>query len=174
MEPLKKKKKINYLGFKFQLQSMHSQILIVLQTRSERHEWKAVSRRFYAHALTSTRNSREWNLPLMFLCPLRMVHSTSTNWFLLLLSITIFNLTKPCLSISSDCFFIFNLALFCDLILREKMGGSDVSRSEEKSGEGFVKFFKNNAINPGFAVWINQTIQEPLKVKLSSTSHRIL
>lgn len=50
------------------------------------------------------------------------------------------------------------------------MGGSEVSRSEEKSGIGFVKLFENNVVFPGFLVWLNQTIQEPLKVKLSFPS----
>lgn len=48
------------------------------------------------------------------------------------------------------------------------MGGSEISRSEEKSGIGFEKI----AVFPRFVVWINQTIQEPLKVKLSFSSHR--
>lgn len=46
------------------------------------------------------------------------------------------------------------------------MGGSEISRSEEKSGIGFVKLFENNLVLPGFLVWMNQTIQEPIKVKL--------
>ncbi|KAL1222998.1 hypothetical protein V5N11_019493 [Cardamine amara subsp. amara] len=45
------------------------------------------------------------------------------------------------------------------------MGGSEISRSEEKSGIGFVKLFENNVVFPGFLVWINQTIQEPLKAE---------
>uniref|UniRef100_A0A1J3IME5 DUF220 domain-containing protein n=1 Tax=Noccaea caerulescens TaxID=107243 RepID=A0A1J3IME5_NOCCA len=32
-------------------------------------------------------------------------------------------------------------------------------------GIGFVRFFENNAVFSGFAVWINQTIQEPLKTE---------
>lgn len=42
-----------------------------------------------------------------------------------------------------------------------------MSRSEEKSGIGFVKLFEKNVVFPGFVVWVNQKIQEPLKVKLS-------
>ncbi|ESQ34425.1 hypothetical protein EUTSA_v10008158mg [Eutrema salsugineum] len=45
------------------------------------------------------------------------------------------------------------------------MGGSEISRSEEKSGFGFVKIFGNNVLLPGCLVWINQTIQEPLKAE---------
>ncbi|WZZ80875.1 hypothetical protein YC2023_101447 [Brassica napus] len=33
----------------------------------------------------------------------------------------------------------------------------------EKTGVRFVNMFKNNDVFPGFVVWINQTIQEPLK-----------
>ncbi|CAA7036024.1 unnamed protein product [Microthlaspi erraticum] len=47
------------------------------------------------------------------------------------------------------------------------MGGSEVSRSKEKSGVGLVKFFENNVKFPEFSVWINQTIQEPLKAKFN-------
>ncbi|KAG7647355.1 hypothetical protein AtNW77_Chr1g0026491 [Arabidopsis thaliana] len=45
------------------------------------------------------------------------------------------------------------------------MGVSEISRSEEKSGIGFVKLFENNVVFPGFLVWMNQTIQEPLKAE---------
>ncbi|XP_010460141.1 PREDICTED: uncharacterized protein LOC104741066 [Camelina sativa] len=45
------------------------------------------------------------------------------------------------------------------------MGGSEVSRSEEKSGLGFLKLFENNVAFSGFLVWMNQTIQEPLKAE---------
>ena len=40
----------------------------------------------------------------------------------------------------------------------------------EKTGVRFVNMFKNNDVFPGFVVWINQTIQEPLKVKQSLAS----
>ncbi|KFK44441.1 hypothetical protein AALP_AA1G256900 [Arabis alpina] len=47
------------------------------------------------------------------------------------------------------------------------MGGSEISRSEEKSGIGFIKLFEKNLVFPGFVVWVNQTIQEPLKAEFN-------
>lgn len=48
------------------------------------------------------------------------------------------------------------------------MGGSEVSRTEEKIDVGFVKLFENNDV----FVWISQKIQEPLKVKLNIPSQQ--
>lgn len=43
------------------------------------------------------------------------------------------------------------------------MGGSEISRLEEKIDVGFVKLFENNDV----FVWFSQKIQEPLKVELN-------